>query len=270
MSVLSVSTFNPDLFPSASSWTSGSVTPAYLIPKNTNDAVSSFLEQIIETKKDMELYTKTLSNTLGSVATKYQGYEEYFQYPNAQIAKLASKIVKEAGATTDTEKMYAVEQWVNNNISYELDDTNYRTSEYWAKPTETLAKGDGDCEDMAFLISSLALHAGVNPSRVRMYGGYVKTGAGAMSNYTVAGHGWSAFKRDDGEWVPIEGSYYPTDTPIDERTPLKDNRNYVEDFWYVTKDGTVDATFRNFIRDPEMGVRYSKGFLKGININITA
>ena len=121
-----------------------------------------------------------------------------------------------------------------------------------------------NCEDFGFLITSLGLHAGVDSSRLRMYGGYVKAGEGAQ----YGGHGWAVFKRDDGEWVPLDGSYYTTDQPIDERTPLRNNPNYVEDFWYVTKDGTVDATYKNYIRNPEMGAMYSPEDSKGWSINI--
>jgi predicted transglutaminase-like cysteine proteinase len=45
----------------------------------------------------------------------------------------------------------------------------------WALPTMTVESGQGDCEDGAFLIQSLALHAGVDPDRLRTYGGIVVT-----------------------------------------------------------------------------------------------
>jgi hypothetical protein len=146
------------------------------------------------------------------------------------------------------------------------------TRDFMVADTHTFVSKFGhichNCEDMAFLITSLALHAGVDPSRLRMYGGLVKAGTGAMSRSSVAGHGWGAFKRDDGEWVPIEGSYYATDLAIDERVPLKDNYNYVEDFWYVTKNGVVDATWRNYIRNPDLGARMTAEHYKGWAINI--
>ena len=235
--------------------------------KSKTQQIAEFMSDLMNQKAQMTLdrlkFDKTVSD---KVAGQGMDYNKYFEFPNVRLANLAKAITK--GLSTDTEKMYAVEQWVNENIEYELDITNYRMGEYWAYPTETLNHGDGDCEDMAFLISSLALHAGVDSDRVRMYGGFVRAGTGAQSSYSLAGHGWGAFKRDDGEWVAIEGSYYPTDTPIDERTPMRQDLNYVEDFWYVTKDGVINSIWRNYIRNPGTGFAMIPYTTTGSNINI--
>ena len=46
--------------------------------------------------------------------------------------------------------------------------------------------------------------------------------------------------------------------------------NYIDDMFYVTKDGTVDATYTNYIRNPEMGARMSPEYSKGWNVNVYA
>ena len=61
-------------------------------------------------------------------------------------------------------------EWVVNNIDYSSDtpipllpptldsnDTIQWFAEYWKMPTETMADGNGDCEDMANLLASLIL-----------------------------------------------------------------------------------------------------------------
>ncbi len=62
----------------------------------------------------------------------------------------------------------------------------------------------GDCEDGAFLIMSLGLNAGVDPAKLRMYGGFVDAGQGAASG----SHGWVAYRRESGnEWVAVPICY---------------------------------------------------------------
>lgn len=59
--------------------------------------------------------------------------------------------MSELGFTNATDAL----DWVYNNISYEEDLDNYGVAEAWANPEQTLNRGSGDCEDMAFLLASL-------------------------------------------------------------------------------------------------------------------
>jgi predicted transglutaminase-like cysteine proteinase len=49
------------------------------------------------------------------------------------------------------EKVKAVSAAIEKNFLYETDEATYGKSEYWATPIETIAKGQGDCEDLAIL-----------------------------------------------------------------------------------------------------------------------
>ena len=80
------------------------------------------------------------------------GYEKYLQFPNAELQALANTIV--SPSDTSDEKIYKIEQWVQENIRYVSDTENYGVPELWAYPTVTLKRGEGDCEDGAFLIHS--------------------------------------------------------------------------------------------------------------------
>ena len=46
-------------------------------------------------------------------------------------------------------------EWVNENIDYVEDEDNYGVSEAWTSPEQTLNRGSGDGEDLAFLLASL-------------------------------------------------------------------------------------------------------------------
>ena len=174
----------------------------------------------------------------------------WLQYPNREIESLASKIV-DRDDSNDT-KMWKIASWVIDNIGYLSDEENYGYEELWAPPIWTLSKSMGDCEDGAFLIHSLALNAGVPADRLRTYGGEVKTGIGAMSDGPLAGHGWTAYRRErDNEWVVVDFSYYPTYELISSRTPMNLDDRYVDDFWYMDLREWVNTPYSNRIRDPQ-------------------
>jgi len=46
-------------------------------------------------------------------------------------------------------------EWVKENINYVEDEDNYGVSEAWTSPEQTLNRGSGDGEDLAFLLASL-------------------------------------------------------------------------------------------------------------------
>ena len=152
-------------------------------------------------------------------------------------------------ADSDDIKMEKIQRWVVANIEYMTDEEQYGYEELWVPPVMVLKTKKGDCEDGAFLIMSLGLNAGVDPDRLRMYGGFVDAGPGATSG----GHGWVAYRREsDNEWVAVDFSYYPDLRSMDERTPLKVDEKYVDDYFFITNQYTVITENTNRIRDPEV------------------
>jgi predicted transglutaminase-like cysteine proteinase len=56
------------------------------------------------------------------------------------------------------DKMNSVNSTVNHTIRYARDIDTYKVADYWASPSETLKRQQGDCEDFAIL-KMAALHA---------------------------------------------------------------------------------------------------------------
>jgi predicted transglutaminase-like cysteine proteinase len=218
-----------------------------------NQAVDLF-STINGTKKEE---TKTVFDVLqASYEQRYMSKEEiirdpafinfYLQWPNEILKRLAFQIV--SPKDSDDVKMQKIQKWVVNNIDYMEDKTQYGYEELWIPPVMLLNQGKGDCEDGAFLIISLGLNAGVDPKRLRFFGGEVKAGEGAATG----GHGWVAYSREsDDEWVAVDFSYYPDTRPMDKRTPLTDDLKYVEDYFFWDPNGLiVDTSNTNRIREP--------------------
>ena len=174
----------------------------------------------------------------------------YLQHPNASLQDLADEITSRFHSNDDQET--ATIQWVLKNFRYEEDLNNYGHEELWAPPTFALRKGSGDCEDGAFIVHSLLLHAGISRGRVRTYGGLVKAGEGAA----LGGHAWTAYRREsDDQWVILDTSYYPTFKHVADRPLMKDASLYIDNFFYFDAIYWVNLEEVDRIHDP--GAVYS-------------
>ncbi|TGQ63910.1 transglutaminase [Mesorhizobium sp. M00.F.Ca.ET.186.01.1.1] len=60
-----------------------------------------------------------------------------------------------------SEKLSLVNSGINHLIAYRKDSAVYGKLDYWAKPSEILAKRAGDCEDFAILKMTALLRAGI-------------------------------------------------------------------------------------------------------------
>ena len=171
-------------------------------------------------------------------------YGHYLQLGNPDVMRLARQIT--SPGDSDDEKATKIRDWVEANITYADDLVTYKALEYWALPTMTMRRGQGDCEDGAFFQASLMLAAGVNPDRVRVYGGFVSAG----TNASTGGHAWLAYKREsDNEWVALDWCYFPTNEAVAERLTLRKDFKYQDDFFYVTATDTVETPYVNTIRN---------------------
>ncbi|WP_293704901.1 transglutaminase-like cysteine peptidase [Sphingopyxis sp. UBA6723] len=65
-------------------------------------------------------------------------------------------------------KLERINQWVNRQIAYIADESNYRQRDYWATADETMSRGSGDCEDYAILKMHLLKAAGIDDARLKL------------------------------------------------------------------------------------------------------
>jgi len=181
----------------------------------------------------------------------------YLQYPNQQVRELAMQIT--AGIESDDEKVRAIQAWVVRNIEYTEDKAQYGYDELWVPPVMLLQTRKGDCEDGAFLIMSLALNAGVDPNRLRFYGGEVQAGEGAATG----GHGWVAYRREsDDQWVVADYSYLPDLRPMDQRPLMSDDNRYINQY-FIFEVGEIITSTRNRVRDPNVSFAYNnQGYIQ--------
>jgi len=237
-------------------WNNKKVRGKWALPIVEDNPVSNLLKIKINMEKILIQYQNSRVNGEKTDSN----YDKYLQFPNINVGSLAAKIV--SLSDSDDTKMYKIEKWVQNNISYTTDIKNYGQMEYWALPTLTVNKKLADCEDGAFLIHSLGLNAGVSPEKLRTYGGLVRTDSVTAP---LGGHSWTAYKREvDGEWITLDWCYYPTSQALSERVIMKEDMKYIDDYFYLGKlEGTIETPFTNKIRYAQNQSSF-KGFLVDI------
>jgi len=178
---------------------------------------------------------------------KTRDYYSYLQYPNPLLSILSLMIVGDA--QSDDEKVEKILYWVYTSFKYETDFDLYGELDKWVKPIDSLKIMKGDCEDGAFLIHSLLLHAGVNPDNIVTSGGIVKSykvKSGKMVPNGLTGHAWTSYKRQsDGEWVALDWCNYDETKVLKEIKPLKKDTNYVSTFMEFNYGGELKVQILN-------------------------
>ncbi len=109
--------------------------------------------------------------------------------PNAVAAvKVLQPLLAEAARGEETQLLVAVNDFFNRRIAFADDLAVWGENDHWASPLETLAKGQGDCEDYAIAKYFSLLAAGVPVGKLRLV--YVRAdlggAAGAQAHMVLA------------------------------------------------------------------------------------
>jgi hypothetical protein len=106
---------------------------------------------------------------------------------------------------------YKLWDWVCHQIAYRSDN-----GEYWFFPSQTVARGAGDCDDSANLLTSLLRSAGFNAYTV-------------VGSYRGFGHAWTKL---DGEILETTYTFaHPVGDPQNYRAYAMFNDQEVIEMW---------------------------------------
>jgi predicted transglutaminase-like cysteine proteinase len=78
------------------------------------------------------------------------------------------ELVRKVSALEGEERLQAVNEGINALLTYATDDDIYGVGDYWATVEESMARGRGDCEDIAIAKMWLLNAAGVDLSGMRL------------------------------------------------------------------------------------------------------
>ena len=140
--------------------------------------------------------------------------------------------------TSNDSTVIKVLKWVEANITYTSDRIQYKTVEKWATCAETLASGQGDCEDGAILMYCLCRVAGISHHLICIVAGSVQSG----------GHCWVRYQST--KYIPgvvcyLDWCYYYSDLSIYHRAKYMEHNGKVigsDDYlnlWFIANDDSA-------------------------------
>jgi len=94
--------------------------------------------------------------------------------------------IAEVSNQDDTTRIKAINTFFNRNVRYAEDIETWGVLDYWASPLETMAKGQGDCEDYAIGKYFSLLAAGVPGVKMRLVYVRAQIGAGIQAHMVLA------------------------------------------------------------------------------------
>lgn len=78
---------------------------------------------------------------------------------------------------TEQQQVEAINRQVNQKLRFISDQQLWKQADYWATPGETLAHGQGDCEDFAITKYFLLRHLGISSEKLWLMYAKVRVGA---------------------------------------------------------------------------------------------
>jgi len=105
---------------------------------------------------------------------------------NPKIFADWKKLTEDSRDSPVPDKLRRVNEFFNRHIEFSDDQQIWGQSDYWATPMETLAKGQGDCEDFTIAKYFTLLNMNVPIERLRLV--YVKARIGGPSSGIQQAH----------------------------------------------------------------------------------
>lgn len=106
-------------------------------------------------------------------ATASIGSSAQWIYPDKASSEVTRKLAYETMISSSAElppsaKLKAVNRFFNEQILYQTDRQAWGKKDYWATPSETMAKGAGDCEDFAIAKYYALKQLGIDEAKLKI------------------------------------------------------------------------------------------------------
>ncbi len=132
-----------------------------------------------------------------------------------EMRRVIRTLEREHGLPTDRRtgtfdrRAWIVWRFVVSKTTYAHDPGSHRLLDFWQFPAETIALGQGDCEDTSFLLASLLLAASISPFCVRVVFGWIKR----CDERSSERHAWPIYKDERGTWRILESTLAAAELP---------------------------------------------------------
>lgn len=148
-------------------------------------------------------------------------YEQDVAAPPAALVQ-AMSVVQAGPARTALEKAARVNLFVNSSIAYTSDMDVHGKADYWQRPSETLHRRTGDCEDMALLKMALLEKAGFPREKMWLANGILNNSP--VLNGRTVGHSTLVVELEGRPFV-LDNFYKANEPGLNSLVPLDEFYN---------------------------------------------
>ncbi len=105
--------------------------------------------------------------------------------PAAETVSAWRKLMVEARALPELEKLNKVNVFFNRRVLYETDLAVWQQEDYWATPLELMGRAAGDCEDFAIAKYMTLLMLGIGNQNLRLIYVRAKVGGATVAHMVL-------------------------------------------------------------------------------------
>ena len=150
------------------------------------------------------------------------------------------QMVYSAKAQGDETKLKRINDFINQNIVFEDDNSVWQQSDYWATPLETIGQGRGDCEDFSIIKYYSLRMAGIPVSKLRLV--YVKATLATAAGVRQQAHMVLAYYANPNAEPMVLDNLEPTIRPASKRPDLKPVFSFNSEGIFAGVSGKEKAT----------------------------
>ena len=137
-------------------------------------------------------------------------------------------------------KLKQINDFINQNITFEDDISVWQQSDYWATPLETIGQGRGDCEDFAIIKYVSLRMGGIPANKLRLV--YVKAKLNTPAGPRVQAHMVLAYYTAPNAEPQVLDNLEGTIRPASKRKDLQPVFSFNSEGIFASVAGTDKAT----------------------------
>lgn len=169
------------------------------------------------------------SQYYGMGTNTVQKYSHMSSYPTVDdkvVIQIANELNRMCKGMSARYKAGMILAFVQQNVKYVSDSTQYGTLDYWAIPIQTLCSRQGDCEDTAILYCAIAYNMKIQSAFTIVPGhAFASIRQQGISDIIIDGERWCPMETTS--YIPILGYYHGSKVVTNYAEPLIPTEEFI-------------------------------------------
>ena len=158
---------------------------------------------------------------------KYTFMSSYPTVDDEVVKEIASQLNKMCKGKSERYKAGMILAFVQQNVKYVSDKSQYDYMDYWAIPIQTLVSRKGDCEDTAILYCSIAYNLGIQVMFTIVPGhAFASVKQQGLTDIIIDGERWCPMETTSS--IPLLGYYHGKKTVTYFAEPSTPTQSFID------------------------------------------